>query len=41
MRPGHVPAATAGSEFLRFSPSDQLQAVQAATIRGSQQMQGG
>ena len=39
MPPGHVPAATAGSEFIQFSPTDQLQAVEAAIVQAIQQMQ--
>jgi hypothetical protein len=30
LSPGHVPAAEAGSEFIQFSPADQLAAVNAA-----------
>src|SRR5258707_2711452 len=33
MPPGHAPAATAGSEFIQFSPTSQLQAVQAAIVK--------
>jgi hypothetical protein len=40
MPPGHVPAATMGSEFVQFSPADQLQAVDAAMAKAMQQMQG-
>jgi hypothetical protein len=40
MPPGHVPAATMGSEFVQFSPADQLQAVDAAMTKAMQQMQG-
>ena len=40
MPPGHVPAATMGSEFVQFSPTDQLQAVDAAMAKAMQQMQG-
>jgi hypothetical protein len=40
MAPGHAPAAEAGSEFIQFSPSDQLQAVEAAIVTYMQQMQG-
>jgi len=40
MAPGHAPAAEAGSEFIQFSPSDQLQEVEAAMMRHMQQMQG-
>ena len=38
--PGHMPAATAGSEFVQFSPTGQLQAVEAAIVKAMQQMQG-
>jgi len=40
MPPGHVPAATAGSEIVQFSPTDQLQTVEAAMVRAMQQMRG-
>jgi len=40
MPPGHVPAATAGSEFVQFSPIDQLQAVEAEIAKAIAQMQG-
>jgi hypothetical protein len=40
MPPGHTPAATMGSEFVQFSPADQLQAVDAAMAKAMQQMQG-
>jgi quercetin dioxygenase-like cupin family protein len=40
MPPGHVPAATAGSQFIQFSPTDQLQVVEAAIVRAMHQMQG-
>jgi quercetin dioxygenase-like cupin family protein len=40
MPPGHVPAATAGSEFIQFSPTDQLQQVEAAMAKPMQQMRG-
>ena len=40
MPPGHVPAATAGSEVVQFSPTPQLQTVEAAIVRAMQQMQG-
>jgi len=35
-----VPAATAGSEFVQFSPTDQLQAVEAEIAKAIAQMQG-
>ncbi len=40
MPPGHVPAGEAGSEFVQFSPSDELGVSQAAMARNMQQMQG-
>jgi mannose-6-phosphate isomerase-like protein (cupin superfamily) len=40
MPPGHVPAATTGSEIVQFSPTGQLQAVEAAMAKAMQQMQG-
>src|ERR1700722_4953134 len=40
MPPGHVPAATAGSEFIQFSPADQLRTTQEAIVRAMQQRQG-
>jgi hypothetical protein len=36
--PGHVPAAEAGSEFVQFSPKDQLAEVQAAMMANAQKM---
>ena len=38
--PGHVPAATAGSEFVQFSPTDQLAVVEAAIVKALPQTQG-
>jgi hypothetical protein len=38
--PGHTPQAEAGSEFLQFSPSEELRVVQEAIMRNMQQMQG-
>jgi hypothetical protein len=38
--PGHVPAGEAGSEFLQFSPTGELQISQAAMAANMQQMQG-
>jgi hypothetical protein len=38
--PGHTPHAEAGSEFLQFSPSEELLVVQEAIMRNMQQMQG-
>ena len=40
LAPGHAPAATAGTEFIQISPTDQLQEVEAAVVRAMQQMQG-
>jgi hypothetical protein len=40
LSPGHVPAGTAGTEFLQFSPSDQLQPVVAQIAQRMQQMHG-
>jgi quercetin dioxygenase-like cupin family protein len=37
--PGHVPVGEAGSEFVQFSPSDELQVSQAAMAKNMQQMQ--
>ncbi|HEX3609975.1 MAG TPA: cupin domain-containing protein [Solirubrobacterales bacterium] len=39
--PGHAPRVEAGSEFVQFSPTEQLQEVQAAIMRNMEQMQGG
>jgi AraC-like ligand binding domain len=38
MPPGHVPAAKAGSEFVIFSPSDELAVSEAAMKANMQQM---
>ena len=38
--PGHVPAATAGTEMIQFSPADQLRDVDAAMTKVMRQMQG-
>ena len=41
MAPGHVPAAEAGTEFVQFSPTDQLAEVQAVmTANARRAMQG-
>ena len=40
MPPGHVPAGAAGTEFVQFSPSDELRVSEAAMARNMQQMQG-
>jgi hypothetical protein len=39
--PGHVPLAEAGSELVQFSPSEELQTVEAAMMKNMQEMQGG
>jgi len=39
MPPGHAPAAEAGSEFVQFSPADQLAATVAAIAKGMQDAQ--
>ncbi len=36
MSPGHVPAAKAGTEFVQFSPADELAAIQAAMQQNMQ-----
>ena len=38
MTPGHVPAAEAGSEFIQFSPKDQLAETMAAIKANAQRM---
>ena len=40
MPPGHAPEAEAGSEFVQFSPADQLAATVAAIQKGMQAAQG-
>ena len=40
MTPGHAPEAEAGSEFVQFSPADQLAATVAAIQKGMQAAQG-
>lgn len=40
MSPGHVPAAEAGSEFVQFSPTDQLNVVHAHMAAAAQAIQG-
>ncbi len=37
--PGHAPNAVAGTEFVQFSPSEELRTVQAAIMKNMQQMQ--
>ena len=41
LSPGHVPMAAAGSEFVQFSPTDQLRPVEAAMARAAGAMQAG
>ena len=41
MTPGHTPAATAGTEFVQFSPTDQLAVSEAVMAKNMQEMQGG
>ena len=40
MTPGHVPAAEAGTEFVQFSPTDQLDVVHAHMTATARSMQG-
>jgi len=40
MPPGHVPAASAGSEFVQFSPAEALRISQEQMARNAQAMQG-
>ena len=40
MTPGHVPAAAAGTEFVQFSPTDQLDLVHAHMTATARAMQG-
>ena len=40
MSPGHVPAAEAGTEFVQFSPTDQLNLVRAHMTAAARAMQG-
>jgi hypothetical protein len=39
MSPGHVPEAESGSEFVQFSPSDELHASEAVMMENMQKMQ--
>jgi hypothetical protein len=41
MPPGHVPAAKAGTEFVMFSPTDELAVSEAAIKANMEQMMGG
>jgi hypothetical protein len=36
MPPGHVPAVIAGTEFIQFSPTDQLKVTHAAIQKAMQ-----
>jgi hypothetical protein len=40
LSPGHSPAATAGTEFVLFSPSEELKATDAAVAAGMQALSG-
>jgi hypothetical protein len=37
--PGHAPEAEAGTEFVQFSPADELAATEAAIVKGMQAQQ--
>jgi mannose-6-phosphate isomerase-like protein (cupin superfamily) len=39
--PGHTPAAVAGTEFVQFSPTDELAISEAVMAKNMQEMQGG
>jgi mannose-6-phosphate isomerase-like protein (cupin superfamily) len=39
--PGHAPEATAGTEIIQFSPTDQIQALEAAMAKVMAQVQSG
>lgn len=41
MTPGHVPAAEAGTEFIQFSPTDELDLVRAHMTANAAAMRGG
>jgi hypothetical protein len=41
MTPGHTPAAIAGTEFVQFSPTDELAVSEAAMAKNMAEMQGG
>ena len=41
MTPGHTPAAVAGTEFVQFSPTDELAVSEAVMAKNMQEMQGG
>jgi hypothetical protein len=38
--PGHAPKADAGSEFVQFSPAEELRATEAAIMKNMQARQG-
>ncbi len=40
MPPGHVPSAGAGSEFIQFSPTEELEATNAVIAKNAQAMRG-
>lgn len=40
VQPGHVLVAAAGSDYLQFSPTDELRAVEATILKNMQKMQG-
>jgi hypothetical protein len=39
MPPGHAPSAEAGSEFVQYSPTEELQATTAVMMKNMQEMQ--
>ena len=39
--PGHVPEAEAGSEFIQFSPSQELRVTEAAIMENMRKLQAG
>jgi quercetin dioxygenase-like cupin family protein len=41
MPPGHVPEADAGTEFVLFSPTDQLRATEEAVAKAMQAAEAG
>jgi hypothetical protein len=41
MTPGHVPAAEAGTEFVQFSPKEQLAETMAAMMANAQRAMAG
>jgi hypothetical protein len=40
MSPGHAPEAEAGTEFVQFSPAEELATTEAAIVKGMQAQQG-